>query len=92
MNKKTGSLIIGYDFSNGEDNGVLTVGKRNKGQKTGIVSAFQGKEAKEIFDKLISIDKQTDMNYFYSDCKEKSENDQINNYYIYLGAFVTSNQ
>ena len=31
------------------------------------------------------------MNDFYSNCKEKSKNDQINNYYIYLGAFVTSN-
>ena len=26
-----------------------------------------------------------------TNCKEKSKNDQVNNYYIYLGAFVTSN-
>ena len=58
MNKKTGSLIIGYDFSNGEDNGVLIVGKRTKGQNTDIINAFQGKEAKEIFEKLIAVKKE----------------------------------
>ena len=58
MNKKTGNLIIGYNFSNGEDNGVLIVGKRIKGQNTDIVNAFQGKEAKEIFEKLITVKKE----------------------------------
>ena len=58
MSKKTGSLIIGYDFSNGEDNGVLIVGKRTKGQNTDIVSAFQSKEAKEIFERLITVKKE----------------------------------
>lgn len=58
MNKKTGSLVIGYDFSNGEDNGVLIVGTRIKGQNTDIINAFQGKESKEIFEKLIAVKKE----------------------------------
>ena len=58
MNKKTGNLIIGYNFSNGEDNGVLIVGTRTKGQNTDIVNAFQGKEAKDIFEKLITVKKE----------------------------------
>ena len=58
MNKKTGNLIIGYNFSNGEDNGVLIVGTRIKGQNTDIVNAFQGKEAKEIFERLITVKKE----------------------------------
>ena len=58
MSKKTGSLIIGYDFSKDENNGVLIVGKRTKGQNTDIVNAFQGKEAKEIFEKLIAVKKE----------------------------------
>ena len=58
MNKKTGSLIIGYDFSKDENNGVLIVGTRTKGQATDIVNAFQGKEAKEIFEKLITVKKE----------------------------------
>ena len=58
MNKKTGNLIIGYNFSNGEDNGVLIVGTRTKGQNTYVINAFQGKEAKEIFEKLIAVKKE----------------------------------
>ena len=58
MIKKTGNLIIGYNFSNGEDNGVLIVGKRTKGQNTDIVNAFQGKEAKDIFERLITVKKE----------------------------------
>ena len=58
VNKKTGNLIIGYNFSNGEDNGVLIVGTRIKGQNTDIINAFQGKEAKEIFEKLIAVKKE----------------------------------
>ena len=58
MSKKTGSLIIGYDFSKDENNGILIVGTRTKGQNTDIVNAFQGKEAKAIFERLITVKKE----------------------------------
>ena len=49
----TGSLIIGYDFS-ANDKGVLIVGKKTKGQATEVINAFQGKEAYDLFQKLIT--------------------------------------
>lgn len=58
MSKKTGSLIIGYNFSKDENNGILIVGTRTKGQNTDIVNVFQGKEAKDIFERLITVKKE----------------------------------
>lgn len=50
--KSNGSVIVSWDFSNGRDIGVLLVGKQVKG-KVEIVNAFQGKEAVELYEKLI---------------------------------------
>ncbi len=50
--KSNGSVIVSWDFSNGRDIGVLLVGKQVNG-KVEIVNAFQGKEAVEIYEKLI---------------------------------------
>lgn len=50
-----GNFIIGYDFSNGLDKEVLIVGRqvaRNKPVE--IVNAFQGKDARDIYEKLIT--------------------------------------
>lgn len=47
------SLIVGVDFTRGEDVGVLIVGRQKKG-KVDIVNAFQGKEAYELYEKLIT--------------------------------------
>lgn len=50
-----GNFIIGYDFSNGLDKEVLIVGKQTARNKpVEIVNAFQGKEAREIYEKLTS--------------------------------------
>ena len=49
------SLIIGVDFPNGDD-GVLIVGRQKNGEVT-IINAFQGKEAFDIYEKLITIRK-----------------------------------
>lgn len=53
--KKTGSLIIGYDFSN--DKGVLIVGTKNVGEYCNIINAFEGKEAEDIY-KLLTTKKE----------------------------------
>lgn len=50
--KKSGNLVIGYDFSNGEDNSVLIVGTQEKGQPVKIVNAFQGKDAEALYEML----------------------------------------
>lgn len=47
------SLLVGVDFTNGKDIGVLIVGRKNPGQSVEIINAFQGKEAEELYNKLI---------------------------------------
>lgn len=49
------SLIIGVDFSK-QDDGVLIVGRQKSGEVT-IINAFQGKEAFDICEKLITVKK-----------------------------------
>ena len=47
------SLLVGVDFTNGEDVGVLIVGRKRTNQSVDIINAFQGKEAEELYNKLI---------------------------------------
>lgn len=47
------SLLVGVDFTNGEDVGVLIVGRKRPNQSVDIINAFQGKEAEELYKKLI---------------------------------------
>ena len=47
------TLLIGVDISNGEDLAVLTVGRKRMNQSVEIVNAFAGKEAIELYNKLI---------------------------------------
>ena len=51
MNNTSGSYIVAWDFSNGEDYDVLLVGERKNGVMN-IVNAFQGQEARDIYEKL----------------------------------------
>jgi len=50
------TLLVGVDFTNGEDVGVLLVGRRENGTVK-IINAFQGQEAIDIYRKLIDVDK-----------------------------------
>ena len=45
------SLLVGFDFTHGDDNKVLIVGHK-EGNYLQIVNAFQGEEAERIFDLL----------------------------------------
>lgn len=47
------SLIVGVDFTRGEDVGVLIVGRQTKG-KIDIINAFQGEEAYALYEKLVT--------------------------------------
>lgn len=51
MEKQHGAYIVSWDFSHGNDKGVLLVGHQQKG-KMDIVNAFQGEEAYELYKKL----------------------------------------
>lgn len=45
------SFIVGVDFADNGDTGVLTVGEQKNG-KVNIINAFQGQDAFEIYKKL----------------------------------------
>ena len=47
------SLLVGFDFTRGEDVGIVLVGKVKDG-KTEIINAFQGEEAWALYQKLIT--------------------------------------
>lgn len=54
MNPTNGAYIVSWDFSHGEDVGVLLVGSQANGVVT-IVNAFQGEEAYDIYQKLSTV-------------------------------------
>ena len=47
------TLLVGVDFTNGENVWVLIVGRKRPNQSVDIINAFQGKEAEELYNKLI---------------------------------------
>ena len=49
--KKTGSVIVSWDFSHGRDADVLIVGEQKNG-KIDIINAFQGGEARDLYLRL----------------------------------------
>lgn len=51
------SLIIGVDFTRGVDTGVLIVGRKKPNQAVDIINAFQGEEARELYERLITVKK-----------------------------------
>lgn len=51
-----GSIIVSWDFSHGDDKGVLLVGKKNENEIVDVINAFQGKEAYDIYEKLTNRD------------------------------------
>lgn len=57
MNETNGAFIVSWDFSNGKDNDILLVGQP-EGKKMNVINAFQGKEARDIFEKLSTVKKE----------------------------------
>ena len=49
-------LLVSVEFTQGEDAGVLIVGRQKNG-KVDIVNAFHGQEAIDIYKKLITVHK-----------------------------------
>ena len=49
------TLLIGFDHRPFElDNTILIVGRKSKGEEIEIINAFQGEEAKELYQRLIT--------------------------------------
>ena len=57
MNEKINDsdcVLVAFNPSNGIDNCVLLVGRRGSRGGTDIINAFQGPEAKELYEKLVT--------------------------------------
>lgn len=48
------SVVVSVDFSNKNDTGVMVVGRKRMNQSMEIINAFQGDEARELYEKLIT--------------------------------------
>lgn len=48
------TLLVSIDFSHGTDTGVLVIGRKRPNQSVEVVNAFQGKEAMELYKKLVT--------------------------------------
>jgi hypothetical protein len=46
------TILVGVDFANNGDTGVLIVGRKRMNQSVEIINAFQGEEAKELYKRL----------------------------------------
>lgn len=57
-NKTAECYLVSVDFSNGRDVGVMLVGKQTNGV-VDIVNAFQGEDAWEIYQKLVTRKEKT---------------------------------
>lgn len=51
------SILVSVDFSNNNDTGVLIVGRKRMNQSVEIINAFQGDEARELYERLITAKK-----------------------------------
>lgn len=49
-------LLVGVDFTRGEDAGILIVGRQTNGI-VDVINAFQDQEAADIYRKLITVKK-----------------------------------
>ena len=48
------SILVSVDFSNKNDTGVMVVGRKRMNQSVEIINAFQGDEARELYEKLVT--------------------------------------
>lgn len=50
--KKPYLYVLGYDYSDGKDEAVLTIGKRDKSGKINIERVYHGQDAVELYRRL----------------------------------------
>lgn len=50
--KNSDTLLVGFDHSHG-DIAVLIIGRKDAGEKVQIINQFQGKEAEELYERLV---------------------------------------
>lgn len=57
MKSLTDTLLVSIALTNDEDDVALIVGRKRKGESVEIVNAFQGKEATDLYNRLINVQK-----------------------------------
>lgn len=50
--KTSGSVIVSWDFSNGDDSAIMLVGVKKPGKPAEVINAFQGSDAIDLYEKL----------------------------------------
>lgn len=53
--KANDTLLVSIDFSHGKDVGVMVVGRKAPGGAVEVVNAFQGDEAMELYQRLVTV-------------------------------------
>ena len=48
------TILVSVDFSNGDDFSVMVVGRKRPNQTVEIINALQGKEAEDLYSKLVT--------------------------------------
>lgn len=51
--KNSDTLLVGFDHSH-DDIAVLIIGRKDAGEAVQIINQFQGKEAEELYQKLVT--------------------------------------
>ena len=58
--KTADTILVGWDYSKGNDTSVLIVGRKRPNQSVEIINAFKGKEAEELYLKLTTVKEKKD--------------------------------
>ena len=58
MNDTHGAVIVSWDFSHDGDKHILLVGRKTPKHDVEVINAFQGEEAHEIYEKLMTVKKE----------------------------------
>ena len=48
------TILVSVDFTNGKDSSVMIVGRKRPNQTVEIINALQGKEAEDLYSKLVT--------------------------------------
>lgn len=57
MNSITDTLLVSIDLTTNGDNAVLIVGRKKRNQAVNVINAFQGEEAVELYNRLVTVGK-----------------------------------
>lgn len=57
MKSITDTLLVSVDLTTNGDNAVLIVGRKKQNQAVNVINAFQGEEAVELYNRLVTVEK-----------------------------------